>query len=63
LDPTRSEAAAAYGQEAQPTFVLAEHAHRLAMCWRDDAPALLLTGRLKRFDGLRVFLCDWAVAP
>jgi hypothetical protein len=58
-----SDEAAAHSQQAQPTFVLAEHAYRLGMRWRDDALELLLTGRLKLCDGLRVFLCDWAVAP
>jgi hypothetical protein len=63
LDPGRCEAAAAHGQQAKTTFVLAAHAHRAGMRRRNDALELLLTGRLKFPKGVRVFWCDWAAAP
>jgi hypothetical protein len=63
LDAACAEVPAAHGQQAQPAFILTEHAHRAVMCWRDDALELLQTARLKLADGLRVFLCDWAVPP
>jgi hypothetical protein len=63
LDAACSEAPAADREQAQTTFVLAEHAHRAVMYWREDTLELLQTARLKLADGLRVFLCDWAVPP
>ena len=63
LDAAGGEATAAHGQHAQPTFVLAEHAHRAVMRWRDDVPKLLQTACLKLADGVGVFWCDWAVPP
>jgi hypothetical protein len=63
LDAARGEAPSAYRQQAHPTFVLAEDAYWAGILRRDDTLQLLLTGRLKRLHGVRVFLCDWAAAP
>jgi hypothetical protein len=63
LAPARREAAAAHGQQAKTTFVLAEHAHWAGLLRRDDALERLRTGRLKIPHGGRMFWCDWAAAP
>jgi hypothetical protein len=63
LDPLGRESPSAHRQQATPTFVLAEHAHRAGILRWDDALELLLTSRLEVPQGLRVFLCDWGAAP
>ena len=62
LDSACGAAAAAPGQQAQTTFVRTEHAHRMVMLWRDDAPKRLQTACVTLVDGLRGFWCDGAVA-
>jgi hypothetical protein len=47
--------AAAYPQRATTTFVLAEYVHRAGILRRDDALDLILTGRLKFSNGVRIF--------
>jgi hypothetical protein len=58
LDPRGGQSAAAHGQEAHPTFILAEHAHWTSILRRDDLLQALPTARLKDRNGVRVFLCD-----
>jgi hypothetical protein len=62
LHPTRGEAPAADGAEAEAAFVLAEHAHRMGVCRRNHCLEACPTGRLERGNRLRVFLCD-SVGP
>lgn len=57
----RCEAPAANRQEAEPAFVLAEHPDGTNIVRRDRLLELGLTGRLEGRNGLKVFLCAWAV--
>ena len=62
LHPASGEAPPADRQQAEPAFVLAEHAHRPGVVRRNDACQPLLTRRLTFLDGVWVFLGDWAAA-
>ena len=56
------EAPAADGEEAQAAFVLAKDPDGSGVRWGDRPLELFLAGGLEGWDGLRLFLCDWAVA-
>jgi hypothetical protein len=58
LHPTRGEAPAADGAEAEAAFVLAEHAYWAGLRRGDDLLEACPTSRLEGRNGLRVFLCD-----
>src|SRR5919108_1493035 len=60
LHPTRGEAPAADGEEAEAAFVLAKHADRTGIRGRDDFLQAFPTRRLEHWNRLRVFWCDWA---
>ena len=63
VDAAGCQPSSAYGQQANAALVLAKHPHRAGVLGWNEIVQLLLTGRLKLLDGLRVFLCDWAAAP
>jgi hypothetical protein len=63
LHTAGGEAPATHGQQAEAVFVLTEHAYRRGVNGGDDPLQPLATIRLKRPDGVRLFLCGWAVAP
>jgi hypothetical protein len=61
--PARRAPSAVRGPQAAAPFVLTTYPHRAGILQWDDELQPLLTGRLKRPDGLRGFGCDWAAAP
>lgn len=63
LDAACGQPSAAYGQQANTAFVLATYPQRAGVLGWHNTVQLLLTGRLKRSDGVRVFWCGSAAAP
>ncbi len=62
LHPASGEAPPADSQEAEAAFVLTEHADGAGVRSRNGPPEVGLTGGLERYNGLRLFLCDWGAA-
>jgi len=62
LHATGGEAPPADGQEAEAAFVLAEDPYWTSIGRWDDLLEACSTGSLERWNGLRIFLCDWGAA-
>jgi len=56
------EATPSDGQEAEAAFVLAEDPYWTSIGRWDDLLEACSTGSLERWNGLRIFLCDWGAA-
>jgi hypothetical protein len=63
LYPPGGETAAADSQQAEAAFVLTKDPDGAVVLQGDETLELLMTGRLKRLQRLRVFLCGSAVGP
>jgi hypothetical protein len=63
LNPAGRQPSAAHGESPHTPFILAEHTHRSGLLRWHGTLQRLLTGRLQRGNGFRVFWCDWGVGP
>jgi hypothetical protein len=63
LHTTGGQAPPSDSQEAEAAFVLAEDTDGASIGGRDDLLEAFYTGSLERWNGLRIFLCGWGVAP
>jgi hypothetical protein len=63
LHTTGGQAPPSDSQEAEAAVVLAEDTDGASIGGRDDLLEAFYTGSLERWNGLRIFLCGWGVAP